>query len=90
MRYTEAVGIRLNELLKTVHVTQTQFAKQCNVSRMTVNGIIKGRANIVTLEILLMICGALHITLREFFNAEIFETDFERENKKKGRLIATK
>ena len=83
MRYTEAVGIRLNELLKMAHLTQTQFAEQCYISRMTINGIIRGRVNIVTVEMLVAICETLHITMREFFNADIFAMKFEQEKKKK-------
>lgn len=87
MRYTEAIGKRLRELLKEKNLTQTEFAGMCSISRMTINGVIRGRNKLVTLETLVVICNTLHISLREFFNADIFEKIFEHVEKPKGRKI---
>ncbi len=90
MRYTQAIGIRLNEFLKEKQLTQTQLARKSEISRMTINGIIKGRATIVTFEILILICKTLEITLTEFFSSPIFEEEIESVKKKKGRRISFK
>ncbi len=87
MRYTQAIGIRLNEILKEKKLTQTEFAGKSEISRMTINGIIKGRVAIVTFEILILICETLGITLIEFFNSPVFEEELESVKKKKGRRI---
>lgn len=87
MKYTKAIGLRLEELLKQKKFTQTQLAAKSKISRMTINGIIKSRANIVTFESLLLICDALNITIKEFFNSYIFEEAFEPPQKAKGRRI---
>ena len=88
MRYTQAIGIRLNEILKERNLTQTELARRSEISRMTVNGIIKGRATIVTFEILILICAALGITLTEFFKSSIFEEKLEIVKKQNGRRIS--
>ena len=87
MEYTEAVGKRLNELLNERHLTQTQFAKDSNISRMTINRTINGKVSIVTFETLIVFCKTLNITLRDFFYSELFTNEIEFYKKKKGRLI---
>jgi transcriptional regulator with XRE-family HTH domain len=87
MEYTIAIGLRLKELLKKENLTQTKFATKSKISRTTINGTIKGRVNIVTFECLLLICEALNITIKDFFDSNIFEEHFEFPEKKKGRRI---
>ena len=87
MKYTKAIGIRLGELLKQKKLTQTEFAVKSRISRMTINGTIKGRVNIVTFECILLICDALNMTVKEFFDSDIFEGEFEFPERKKGRRI---
>ena len=72
MRYTEAVGVRLKELLKQAKFSQKYFAQKSNVSRVTINKTINGRANIVTFETLIVFCQTLNITLKDFFASELF------------------
>lgn len=87
MEYIKAIGLRLKELLIREKLTQTKFAEKSKISRMTINGIIRGRVKVVTFEILLVICDTLNITIKEFFAADIFETRFEATERKKGRRI---
>lgn len=90
MKYTKAIGIRLDELLKKENLTQTQFAQKSKISRMTINSIIKGRVKLVTFEILLIIFDTLNITVKEFFTSDIFQLKFEETEKNKGRKIQQK
>ena len=87
MKYTEAVGKRLKELLNERHCTQTKFAKDSNLSRMTINRTVNGKVSIVTFETLIVLCKTLNITLRDFFSSELFAEDIEFYKKKKGRRI---
>ncbi len=87
MKYTKAIGNRLDELLKERRLTQTQFAKNSNISRTTINGTINGKVRIVTFETLITFCKTLNITLSDFFNSELFNRDIEFYKKKKGRRI---
>ena len=86
MKYTKAIGIRLNEILKKNKLTQTELAEKSKISRMTINGIVRGRVDIVTFESLILICKTLGITLAEFFNSGIFEEELESVKKNKGRI----
>ena len=79
--------VTFRRITQTKKFTQTQLAAKRKISRMTINGIIKSRANIVTFESLLLICDALNITIKEFFNSYIFEEAFEPPQKAKGRRI---
>ena len=72
MSYIEAIGIRLEGLLRDYGWSQKEFAIRTGVSRMTINGTVRGRVKIVTFEKLLIFCDALGITLHDFFNHEIF------------------
>ena len=86
MKYTNAIGIRLNEILKKNKLTQTELAEKSKISRMTINGIVRGRVDIVTFESLILICKTLGITLAEFFNSGIFEEELESVKKNEGRI----
>ena len=87
MNYIEAVGRRLSELLKQAHFTQTKFAKDSKTSRVTVNTTINGKVKSVSFEMLILFCKTLNITLREFFNSDLFNDDIELSEKKKGMRI---
>ena len=79
MSYKQAIGERLKELLKERKITQSDFSKQCSISRITLNRIIKARNNVVTFESLLSICKALQISFRDFFDCDYFNDIFEKE-----------
>ena len=85
MKYIQAVGKRLGELLREANVSQSEFSKRSNVSRITINRTINGRVGIITFETLIVFCKTLNITLREFFASELFNDDIEICEKKKGR-----
>lgn len=87
MRYTEAIGIRLGELLKENKLTQRAFALCCGVSRITINRTIKGKIKTITFEILIKYCETLNISFADFFSSDLFSDRLEMEEKKKGRRI---
>jgi DNA-binding Xre family transcriptional regulator len=75
MRYTQAISLRLRDLLRHAKLTQTQFAEITHISRTTINQIATGRVHTVTFECLLKICQALDISLYDFFNCDVFSLD---------------
>ena len=87
MEYTEAVGKRLKELLKERGLTQTKFAEQSNISLMTINRTINCKADTVTIETLIIFCKTLTVTLKDFFDSELFDDGIEFHKKKKGKRI---
>ena len=78
MKYNQAIGKRLRELLKERKITQLGFAESCNISRMTINGIVKGRVKCVRLQTLCEICKGLKISFKDFFDSDLFR-DLEQE-----------
>ena len=87
MKYIEAIGKRLEELLKEKNFTQTQFSKKSNISRVTINRTINAKVSIITFETLIVFCKTLNITLKDFFSSELFNEDIEIGEKKRGRRI---
>ena len=85
MKYTEAVGKRLGELLKNAGFTQKEFSQKSNISRVTINRTINGRASVTTFETLIVFCKTLNITLSEFFSSKLFNKDIELSDKKRCR-----
>ena len=68
----EAVKLRILELC-----TQRELSinKQCTISgitQSTVNNIVSGRNNSVTVSTIKKICDGLDITIQDFFNSSLF------------------
>ena len=68
MKYTEAVGKRLAELLKKANYNQKEISKESKISRVTINRTINGRASIITFGTLIVFCRTLNITLGDFLH----------------------
>ena len=81
MKYTKAIGLRLEELLRERKMTQKALAEKCQISRVTINRTIKGRVKVVTFETLFAVCKVLGISWKDFFNSDIFEIlNWERDD----------
>lgn len=72
MDYIKRIGARLETLLKEKGFTQKRLAVESKISRMTINGTIRGRVKKVSFETLIAICNVLNISLRGFFDSELF------------------
>ena len=59
-------NLKLKAARAALDLSQEQLAKQCNVSRQTINGIEKGDYN-PTINLCIAICKALGKTLDELF-----------------------
>ena len=79
MKYTKAIGLRLGELLKKENLTQLHFSQKSKISRITINRTINGKVNTVTFETLIIFCKTLNITLKEFFDSDLFDNDITTE-----------
>ena len=75
MKLNEAVSIRLSELLAERNMTQYKLFTRCGVSKSSINNIINQNFNTMYLKILWEICQGLDITLGEFFNSPLFDTE---------------
>ena len=83
MKYIQAVGKRLGELLREANLSQSEFSQRSNVSRITINRTINGRVSIITFETLIVFCKTLKITLKDFFASELFDENIEFGEKKR-------
>ena len=72
MKYTQAIALRLRELLFQKQITKSELADKCKLSRTTVNLLATGKTAHVSFSSLVKICNILDISLYDFFNSLIF------------------
>jgi transcriptional regulator with XRE-family HTH domain len=72
MRLVEAVGIRIENLLKERKMTRYKLAKNGGIPRQTVAEIVQAKNKTVSLNIIFQVADTLGITLKEFFDDPIF------------------
>ena len=75
-----AVRARILDLCAQRQITVNRLATISGVTQSTLNNIISGRNNSVTVSTIKKICDGLDISLREFFNVPAFD-DLEQEIK---------
>lgn len=75
MTLSQAVSIRITELLKQRNLTQYALHKLSGVPQSTLSTIINCRFPGMKLRIIYEICEGLEITLEEFFSSPLFERD---------------
>ena len=73
MKLVEAIGKRVEELLNERGYTLYQLQKEGGVPRSTVSDVILVKKKRVSTDTLYQICATLGITLKEFFEAPIFD-----------------
>ena len=76
----EAVRIRILELCSLNKITVNKLATISGITQSTLNNITGGRNNSATVSTIKKICDGLEITIKDFFDSEIFE-DLEQEIK---------
>ena len=75
-----AVQNRILELCNDRSITINKLATTCGITQSTLNNIISGRNNSVTLSTLKKICDGLEITIKDFFDSPLFD-NLEQELK---------
>ena len=73
MKLVEAVGKRVEELLKSRGLTQYELAQRGGIPRSTVSVIVAAKRKSVKLETIHQICATLEISLKMFFDDPIFD-----------------
>lgn len=66
------IGIRLRELRKATGLSQEKFAFECELDRTYIASIEQGKRNVSAVNIE-KIANALHISVFEFFNHDLFK-----------------
>ena len=75
MNISQAVALRIRELLKQNDMTQYKLEHNACLSHDTIKSIMKGKAKGVNLKTLIAISDGFGITVSEFLNSELFLYD---------------
>ena len=73
MKIAQAVGKRVEELLKERHLTQYAFAQLAGIPRQTINIVVKGLHDKVALDTIYQIADTFEMSLEQFFADSIFD-----------------
>ena len=72
MTIGEACRKRIQELCSQRKITLNKLAIMSGVTQSTLNNIVSGRNNSLTVSTLKKLCDGLDISLIEFFDSDIF------------------
>lgn len=75
MNISQAVAVRITELLKVKNLTQYRLAKNACISHDTLKSIMKGKAKGVNLKTVIAIADGFGMTASEFLNSDLFNYD---------------
>lgn len=78
MRSKRALQIRILDLCYDRDLSLNALSARCGITQSTLNNIITGRNNSITIQTVLRICRGLDMDLQEFFDDDIFR-DIEQE-----------
>ena len=73
MRIGEAVRFRILELCRQHDITLNKLSTICGITQSTLNNVVSGRNATTTVSTIQKICDGLDITIREFFDHDIFD-----------------
>ena len=73
MTISNAVSIRLNELLREYCLTQYKLEQQTGISHDTIKSIMKGKAKGVNLKTIIAIADGLNISVSKFLDSPLFD-----------------
>ena len=72
MNISQAVALRIKELLKEQGLTQYKLEQKAGLSHDTVKSIMKGKAKGVNLKTVMLLSEGFGITVSEFMNSGLF------------------
>lgn len=73
MKLVEAIGKRVENLLKEKGISQYALFKTGGVPRTTINDVINIRKKRVSTDTIYQICSTLNLSLEEFFSDSMFK-----------------
>ena len=78
MTIGEGVRLRILELCVQRNISVNKLSGMSGITQSTLNNIVSGRNGSATVSTVKKICDGLEITIREFFEGELFD-DLEQE-----------
>ena len=73
MKLVEAVGKRVDDLLKNRNMTQYEVAQQGGIPRSTISVVVAVKRKSGKIDTIYQICATLGISLKTFFDDPIFD-----------------
>lgn len=80
MTLSQAIIDRILELQKDRKITTNKLATLSGLAQPTVRDVLYGVSRAPKINTILHICEGLDITLRDFFNDQIFDNVVDEEN----------
>jgi len=77
MNIGEAARLRIIELCKENKITVNKLATVSGITQSTLSNIIGGRNNSTTISTIKKLCDGLNISIRDFFQSELFDKNHE-------------
>ena len=78
MKIGEACKLRIIELCNSKDITINKLAIISGVTQSTLNNIVSGRNNSVTVSTLKKLCDGLDMSINDFFASDVF-SELEQE-----------
>lgn len=78
MNIGEATKLRIVELCKENKITVNKLATISGITQSTLSNIVGGRNNSATVSTIKKICDGINISIRDFFESDLFD-DLEQE-----------
>ena len=78
MKLSDAIRKRINDLLKLNNMNKWKLFKSTGIPVSTLSYFMNGKRELITLKTLLHICEGFNITLKQFFEDELFN-DVEQD-----------
>lgn len=75
MKVSKAISMRIREILKEKNITQYRLEISSGISHATMMDIMNARRESCNVKTLIIIIRTLGITVSEFFDDPIFESD---------------
>ena len=72
MNISEAVAIRIRELLSTTHQSQYKLEQKAGLSHETLKSIMKGKAKGVNLKTVIVIADGFGMSVSSFLDCQLF------------------
>ena len=73
MDLSNAIRIRITNLLKERNISASKLSTLAGISRFTLSKFLAGKRNLMRLDMIEYICEGLEIKLKDFFDDEIFD-----------------
>ncbi len=84
MDLKEKIGVRITQLRKGKNLSQQRFANEADIERSFLTHVEKGRKNI-SVGTLQRILEGLEITIKDFFDSEIFANGKKRSKNERSK-----